>query len=118
MPQRIQLLRTKGSRKPEGAIIVSRSSKWRNPFTVRGALEAGFAKTDADARALAVAAFRDWLIAGENSVWWFAGGAARHRQMVEHLHELAGRDLACDCPPNRPCHGDVLLEICGELADA
>ena len=25
--------------------------------------------------------------------------------------ELAGRDLACWCPLNQPCHADVLLEI-------
>jgi hypothetical protein len=25
--------------------------------------------------------------------------------------ELAGRDLACWCPPDRPCHADVLLEL-------
>lgn len=31
-PQRIQLRRTKGWRKPEGAIVVARPSKWGNPF--------------------------------------------------------------------------------------
>jgi hypothetical protein len=36
MPERIQLRRTKGWRKPEGAIVVSRPSKWGNPFRVCG----------------------------------------------------------------------------------
>lgn len=31
-PQRIQLRRTKGYRKPEGAVVVARPSKWGNPF--------------------------------------------------------------------------------------
>ena len=31
-PKRIQLRRTKGWRKPEGAIVVARPSKWGNPF--------------------------------------------------------------------------------------
>ena len=31
-PQRIQLKRTKGWRKPEGSIVVSRPSKWGNPY--------------------------------------------------------------------------------------
>ena len=31
-PKRIQLRRTKGWRKPEGAVVVSRPSKWGNPF--------------------------------------------------------------------------------------
>lgn len=33
-PRRIQLRRTKGWRKPEGAIVVARPSKWGNPFRV------------------------------------------------------------------------------------
>lgn len=27
------------------------------------------------------------------------------------LHELRGHDLACWCPLDQPCHGDVLLEV-------
>lgn len=27
--------------------------------------------------------------------------------------ELAGRDLACWCPPDRPCHADILLTLIG-----
>ena len=27
------------------------------------------------------------------------------------VEELRGRDLACWCPLDRPCHGDVLLEL-------
>lgn len=34
-PQRIQLKRTPGWRKPEGVIVVSRPSKWGNPFRYR-----------------------------------------------------------------------------------
>jgi Domain of unknown function (DUF4326) len=26
-------------------------------------------------------------------------------------HELAGRDLACWCPLDLPCHADVLLDV-------
>lgn len=31
-PQRVQLSRRRGYRKPEGAIVVARPSKWGNPF--------------------------------------------------------------------------------------
>nr|WP_268825129.1 DUF4326 domain-containing protein [Mycobacteroides chelonae] len=34
MPERIQLRRTRGWRKPEGAIVVSRPSRWGNPFRI------------------------------------------------------------------------------------
>lgn len=33
-PKRIQLRRVKGWRKPEGAIMVARPSKWGNPFRI------------------------------------------------------------------------------------
>ncbi|MGE2733815.1 DUF4326 domain-containing protein [Mycolicibacterium vaccae] len=29
----------------------------------------------------------------------------------EIRHELAGRDLACWCPLDDPCHADVLLDL-------
>jgi hypothetical protein len=34
MPQRIQLSRRKGWRKPAGAIVVARSSKWGNRYAI------------------------------------------------------------------------------------
>lgn len=34
-PQRIRLSRQKGWRKPEGAIVVARPSRWGNPFRLR-----------------------------------------------------------------------------------
>lgn len=37
-----------------------------------------------------------------------AGGYYPH---VKNIAELAGRDLACWCPLDQPCHADVLLEL-------
>lgn len=28
--------------------------------------------------------------------------------------ELRGKDLVCDCPLNKPCHGDILLRVANE----
>jgi hypothetical protein len=37
---------------------------------------------------------------------------ARNPELVERARlELAGKDLACWCPLDEPCHADVLLEI-------
>jgi hypothetical protein len=47
------------------------------------------------------------------------------RELLDgHLHaypsldeiraELAGRDLACWCPLDQPCHADVLLELAND----
>lgn len=32
------------------------------------------------------------------------------------LEQLRGKDLACWCPLDQPCHADVLLEIANEVA--
>jgi hypothetical protein len=35
----------------------------------------------------------------------------QRQALVASLDELRGRDLACWCPLDEPCHADVLLEI-------
>lgn len=115
MPERIQLRRTKGWRKPEGAVVVARPSRFGNPFTVAGALEYGYARTSEEARQVAVRAFRDWVNGGED--WWMGDRAVATRdRILAGLHELRGKDLACWCPlpaPGEPdhCHAAVLLRL-------
>jgi hypothetical protein len=33
MPERIQLRRAKGWRKPDGVVVVARPTRWGNPYT-------------------------------------------------------------------------------------
>jgi hypothetical protein len=73
---------------PEGTVVVTRPTKWGNPHP----LELG--------RAEAVRRYREDLLAGRLRVT--AADAKR---------ELRGRDLACYCPLDAPCHADVLLEV-------
>jgi hypothetical protein len=41
--------------------------------------------------------------------------AGRLAVTVEDVkRELAGRDLACYCPLDQPCHADVLLAVANE----
>lgn len=46
---------------------------------------------------------------------WFAleatAGYPYRTRLVEALPRLRGKNLACFCGPDRPCHADVLLEI-------
>lgn len=99
-PQRIQLRRTKGWRKPEGCIVVARPSRWGNPFIVCDELSAESAVEMY--RSEVTAALRDpW---GEPHPIGF-------RIIAESLPELRGRDLACWCGRLKPCHADVLLEL-------
>lgn len=51
---------------------------------------------------LRVDLYRDW-IAKNDSIWAIAARA--------RLPRLRGRDLACTCPIDQPCHGDVLIEL-------
>ena len=90
MPQRIRLSRRRGWRKPPGAVVVSRPSRWGNPFVL----------DDATSRAESVARFAAALDAGEL-------GYTRD----DVVRELAGRDLACWCPLDEACHADVLLAV-------
>lgn len=110
-PQRIQLRRTRGWRKPEGVVVVSRPSRWGNPFTIDAAIETGYCSNGAEARPFVVACFADWLDHGPASDWWFIDGAEQYEWIVEHIAELRGKDLACWCPPGQRCHGDVLLRV-------
>jgi hypothetical protein len=89
VPRRLQLSRKKGFRLPEDAIVVSRPSKWGNPY-----------KVGPMTRAEAVARHRRDFLAGKLKV---TPAAARR--------ELRGHDLACWCSLDGPCHAEVLLQV-------
>lgn len=114
-PQRIQRRRTKGWRKPGNAVIVSRPSRFGNPFTVAGAMEWGGAETTEQARELCTTAFRQWLRG--NRDWWMGPEAdATRERILTDLPQLRGKDLACTCPlpaDGQPdhCHAAVLLKL-------
>lgn len=105
-PQRIQRKRTKGWRMPEGAVYVGRPSRWGNPYSVSGV---------GCTPETAVQQYRDLIAryaAGPRECWQSDGLGVWDRHIVTHIREhLAGRDLACWCPLDRPCHADVLLSI-------
>ena len=109
-PRRIQRKRTKGFRLPDGVVCVTRPGPWGNPFTIQSCLEAGYAETEADARALCVECFEDWLLKGDLSEWWFGASRDNWQWMRDNLSTLDGKTLACFCPLDRPCHADVLAK--------
>jgi hypothetical protein len=96
-PKRIQRRRTKGWRMPEGAVYVGRPTKWGNPFVVGEWDEVSKQRLEAGQ---CVRLFRTYIT---QTAW---------PELVEHaIQELRGRDLACWCPLDQPCHADVLLEL-------
>jgi hypothetical protein len=91
MPTRYQRSRRKGARLPASAVVVTRPTKWGNPHP----LSLG--------RAEAVRRYQDDLVAGRLAV-----------TVDDVKRELRGRDLACYCPLDQPCHADVLLTLANE----
>ena len=118
--QRVVRTRKNGWKKPINTFFVSRPTKYGNQFK----LEKGNIYGDASHRtgdqypwvliepapenihARLVELYREWL-AGNNP-WDIIPVPFTDKDIME---ELAGHDLACYCPLDRPCHADVLLEV-------
>jgi len=79
---------------PENAVYVGRPTRYGNPFFVRDFR---------DGKAACVEAFRAHIEKLDRE------SAGEIRRIARA--ELGGKDLACWCPLNQPCHADVLLEI-------
>jgi hypothetical protein len=106
----------------EGAVYVDRPSIYGNPYSLRP----GEAGEPTGARETLVADFRYWLRhphdryerPGRFRAPGFASCAesreARDR-LLAAIPNLAGRDLACRCHLDQPCHADVLLDLAARL---
>jgi hypothetical protein len=88
---------------PPNTVKVDRSTRYGNPYVARGACgcsslgECRRHLIHVDTPAAAVEAFRA-----------IARSSDQLMLIREHLH---GKNLACWCPLDQPCHADVLLEI-------
>ncbi len=114
MATRIRLSRARGWRMPPNTLKVDRSTPWGNPFVVGRHGD----------REECVHLYR--LLLGGRLL--FGGGICMSHDNVSeqhatldyvaaHLHELRGRNLACWCPLDAPCHADVLLELANQGDD-
>ena len=109
-PRRIVRRRGRNSALPAGAIYVGRPTIWNNPFSGR---QWGHAKS--------VKLHRQWLSYEIGALSLEAMGfcpaeiEALERlraRVLDRIHELTGRDLACWCPlSSRWCHADTLLNL-------
>ena len=103
MPERIQRKRKKGWRMPANTVYVGRPTKWGNPFIVGREYRDLFGAAKLCTKVLA----RDWFKAWINDTKWSGAGQLLERANIE----LRGKNLACWCPMDQPCHADVLLEL-------
>ena len=81
---------------PPNTVYVGRPTKWGNKHTVHGYYFAGYVGTLAQAKQICVDCFEDDI---DNSL--------KELSTVE----LRGKNLACWCALDEPCHADVLLKI-------
>lgn len=115
-PERIQRKRTKGWSKG-GAVIVSRPSRFGNPFTIKDAVEAEMGNP----HSACAENYGEWLRVGTEGGWYeetyrIGKQVFDRRRVLADLHLLRGKDLACTCPLDEPCHADVLLKLANSAA--
>lgn len=119
MPDRVQLSRRAGWRKPANTVVVARPTKWGNPFAVGEDVPPEFRcylvdPLDPNGPALLrtlMSLSKVSVLRVEQAVeahaWWLF----EQPHLMTALDELRGKNLACWCKPGRPCHADTLLEL-------
>lgn len=127
MTERLQRRMTAGWRKPEGAVIVDRTTMWGNPYRLAKKREWTYPPlTVVHTRhghpsGPAFGGFTDELDATRFAVEMYSrsvfASLAREPSVREYfLGPLVGKDLMCWCPlllpdgERAPCHADVLLK--------
>lgn len=93
-PVRVQRQRTRHWRMPANTVYVGRPTQWGNQYRVLNGNHD-----------VAVAQFRVWLLSDAEIP------TALRRQAQR---KLAGKNLACWCPPHQACHADVWLMVANE----
>jgi len=100
---------------PEGAVYVGRPTIWGNPWVPNedwGRMPEPGRRDEALRKC--VETFRAWLSGAKGT----GGGGLRRIALLSRISELRGKDLACWCPLDQPCHADVLLEIANATVQA
>lgn len=106
MPKRIQWRRgVIESRMSPDAKLLTRNSRWGNPFVVLPYLEAGSKIKIQQFMCVAVPTVEDTIAC----YWRYM--KARLDLMEMARRELKGHDLACSCKLDEECHADILLSI-------
>lgn len=102
-PHRIQRKRTKGWRMPPNTVYVGRNASkkhpnpFANPYKIGMTAYLGYAvgKVKLETTEELIEAFRINVVP----------------QLISYFDDLKGKNLACWCRLDRPCHADLLLEL-------
>lgn len=125
MPDRIQRRRQAGWRMPENTVYVGRPTRWGNPFQPFSPCsvrvfdllcirigQIGYDEANMKVYFLAgdiqncIDLYRSYAIA---KAYHLSG-----RDDCDPFREIRGKNLACWCPLDQPCHADVLLELANQ----
>ena len=101
-PLRVQLSRAKGWRMPENTVKVDRTTKWGNPFKV-----GQYIQVDPSGPVAVCFSVYETVVAFRG----YCNHSIGRQFVVDARAELAGKNLACWCALDKPCHADVLLEL-------
>jgi hypothetical protein len=102
-PQRIQISRAKNWKMPPNTVKVDRTTKWGNPYK-EGITPGNYAS---------------WFRADLTKEMKSPSGPTEPEHpfsvhlwnIGQNINQLRGKNLACWCRPEAPCHADVLLEL-------
>jgi hypothetical protein len=122
MPVRVQLSRAKGWRMPENTVKVDRTTRFGNPSLCTRPHNCSLAPCECcGGDRCCVLVFREYVTSGLEGRSSETGslsvaldayaGYPRRARLVEGLPSLRGKNLACWCKLDAPCHADVLLEL-------
>ena len=111
-PQRIQRKRTRGWRMPENTVYVGRPSRWGNPTDWREYAEWYPGAEPEELRRMAASDFKHFTL--DPALIPTEWPKPKYASLDEVRAELAGKNLACWCPIDHPCHADALLEIANQ----
>lgn len=112
MPKRIQRQRTKGWKMPKNTVYVGRPSIWGNPFTAKDKEWEG---EHIEPKTLVL--LYEVYLAETFDLKKNKKQSDMDQILLEaFLEPLRGKNLACWCPKNQPCHADVLLRLANKAS--
>lgn len=108
LPIRIQRKRIKGWRLPPNTVCVDRTTRWGNPFVIGkdGDVRQCLSKYNAE-----MFPYRHHgPTSGLDSFYLTMAN------IKDIAFSLRGKNLACFCPLDQPCHADILLEVANDTS--
>lgn len=115
-PVRIQRKRTKGWRMPENTVVVSRPSAWGNPIDWQEC-QSEYGCTEVEAKQAVKDIYHDLAVfalsdrGNADAMARFANYVPTQTFIKANIATLRGKNLACWCSLDQPCHADVLLDL-------